>query len=134
MIARCVCPVGLWQVTRVCLVRYAVPVVFRIHSCDLLMISMATQSRHDSTGAASAARDDDEFDSSTYECNICYEVAAEPVVTMCGHLYCWPCLYRYASYTCAALASPSAMARMWIQVDASSERVQSLSCLQSWYS
>lgn len=58
---------------------------------------MATQSRHDSSGAASAARDYDEVDTSTYECNICYEVATEPVVTMCGHLYCWPCLYRYGS-------------------------------------
>lgn len=59
------------------------------------------QSRYDTTGAASAARDDDEFDTSTYECNICYEVATEPVVTMCGHLYCWPCLYRYARHICA---------------------------------
>jgi hypothetical protein len=31
-----------------------------------------------------------------YECNICLELAKEPVVTLCGHLYCWPCLYRYA--------------------------------------
>ena len=61
---------------------------------------MATQSLHDSTGAASAGRDDNEFDTSTFECNICYEVATEPVVTMCGHLYCWPCLYRYASHAC----------------------------------
>ena len=60
--------------------------------------SMATQAGHDSAFSASPARDDDEmFDSSTYECNICYEVAREPVVTMCGHLYCWPCLYRYVN-------------------------------------
>lgn len=32
---------------------------------------------------------------SPYECNICLETAAEPVVTYCGHLYCWPCLYRW---------------------------------------
>jgi len=62
---------------------------------------MATQAGHDSTFSASPARDDDEmFDSSTYECNICYEVAREPVVTMCGHLYCWPCLYRYVNVCC----------------------------------
>jgi E3 ubiquitin-protein ligase RNF5 len=30
-----------------------------------------------------------------FSCNICYELAAEPVVTLCGHLYCWPCLYRW---------------------------------------
>jgi len=33
----------------------------------------------------------------TFECNICFEVASEPVITMCGHMYCWPCLYRWIS-------------------------------------
>ena len=23
------------------------------------------------------------------------QLASEPVVTLCGHLYCWPCLYRW---------------------------------------
>lgn len=31
---------------------------------------------------------------SLFECNICLELARDPVVTLCGHLYCWPCLYR----------------------------------------
>ncbi|WVZ98908.1 hypothetical protein U9M48_044278 [Paspalum notatum var. saurae] len=30
-----------------------------------------------------------------FECNICFEMAAEPVVTSCGHLFCWPCLYQW---------------------------------------
>lgn len=30
-----------------------------------------------------------------FSCNICYELASEPVVTLCGHLYCWPCLYKW---------------------------------------
>lgn len=86
---------------------------------------MATQSRHDCTGAASPARDNDDVDSSAYECNICYDVAREPVVTMCGHLYCWPCLYRYGSSRIAmtipyvVMASGLAPA----QVDASPECV-----------
>ena len=32
-----------------------------------------------------------------FECNVCLELASEPVVTLCGHLYCWPCLYRCVS-------------------------------------
>lgn len=32
---------------------------------------------------------------SRFSCNICFEAVAEPVVTQCGHLYCWPCLYRW---------------------------------------
>jgi E3 ubiquitin-protein ligase RNF5 len=35
------------------------------------------------------------YESSAFECNICYELAQSPVVTPCGHLYCWPCLYRF---------------------------------------
>eukprot|EP01018_Ginkgo_biloba_P013780 Gb_11311 [translate_table: standard] len=30
-----------------------------------------------------------------FECNICLEMASEPVVTSCGHLFCWPCLYQW---------------------------------------
>ena len=26
---------------------------------------------------------------------ILLQLASEPVVTLCGHLYCWPCLYRW---------------------------------------
>ncbi|KAG7024839.1 E3 ubiquitin-protein ligase RMA3, partial [Cucurbita argyrosperma subsp. argyrosperma] len=28
-----------------------------------------------------------------FECNICLDSADDPVVTLCGHLYCWPCIY-----------------------------------------
>ncbi|KAK7476608.1 hypothetical protein BaRGS_00032154 [Batillaria attramentaria] len=31
----------------------------------------------------------------TYECNICLETANDPVVSMCGHLFCWPCLHQW---------------------------------------
>ena len=30
-----------------------------------------------------------------FDCNICLEPASDPVVTMCGHLYCWGCLYKW---------------------------------------
>ena len=30
-----------------------------------------------------------------YECTICLETAKEPVVTKCGHIYCWPCIYSW---------------------------------------
>mmetsp|Transcript_18179 Transcript_18179/g.29869 ORF Transcript_18179/g.29869 Transcript_18179/m.29869 type:complete len:206 (+) Transcript_18179:41-658(+) len=47
-----------------------------------------------SSGATSAAKGDRES-ASYFECNICLEVADEPVTTPCGHLYCWPCLYKW---------------------------------------
>ncbi len=36
-----------------------------------------------------------ETSSSHFECNICLEMACEPVVTPCGHLFCWPCLHHW---------------------------------------
>lgn len=31
-------------------------------------------------------------------CNICRDLAdQDPIVTPCGHLYCWPCLYKWIS-------------------------------------
>ena len=31
---------------------------------------------------------------SAFECIICIEIAKEPVVVKCGHLFCWPCIYE----------------------------------------
>jgi hypothetical protein len=36
-------------------------------------------------------------DNSSFDCNICLELARQPVVTSCGHLFCWPCLYLSVS-------------------------------------
>ncbi|KAJ1398864.1 Zinc finger, RING-type [Sesbania bispinosa] len=33
-----------------------------------------------------------------FDCNICLNMARDPVLTCCGHLFCWPCFYRL-SYT-----------------------------------
>ncbi|XP_071696027.1 E3 ubiquitin-protein ligase RMA1H1-like [Rutidosis leptorrhynchoides] len=40
----------------------------------------------------------DEFDngpSGDFDCNICLDHVNDPVVTLCGHLYCWPCIYKW---------------------------------------
>eukprot|EP00744_Colponema_vietnamica_P006872 GILI01009942.1.p1 GENE.GILI01009942.1~~GILI01009942.1.p1 ORF type:complete len:202 (+),score=26.12 GILI01009942.1:129-734(+) len=36
-------------------------------------------------------------DNSAFECNICLETASEPVITQCGHLFCWPCIHQWLS-------------------------------------
>ncbi|CAA6662673.1 unnamed protein product [Spirodela intermedia] len=42
----------------------------------------------------------------SFDCNICLEDAAEPVVTLCGHLYCWPCIYKWLHLEGKAPACP----------------------------
>jgi len=47
------------------------------------------ESCHDAASATEAAAD------SRFACNICFDEVSEPVVTRCGHLYCWPCLFKW---------------------------------------
>nr|GMD85964.1 E3 ubiquitin-protein ligase RMA1H1-like [Ipomoea batatas] len=30
-----------------------------------------------------------------FDCHICLDPVQDPVVTFCGHLYCWPCIYKW---------------------------------------
>ncbi|OEL17482.1 hypothetical protein BAE44_0021507 [Dichanthelium oligosanthes] len=46
-----------------------------------------------------------------FDCNICLECAAEPVVTLCGHLYCWACIYEWLRPDADADAGSSARRR-----------------------
>ena len=43
---------------------------------------------------------------SNYECRICLESAKEPVVTQCGHLYCWGCMNKWLSQNHSSLLCP----------------------------
>ncbi|KAK4763984.1 hypothetical protein SAY87_013422 [Trapa incisa] len=48
------------------------------------------------------AADSEDSQSVGFDCNICLETVQDPVVTLCGHLYCWPCIYWWLEVRGAA--------------------------------
>ncbi|XP_059670977.1 E3 ubiquitin-protein ligase RMA1H1-like isoform X2 [Cornus florida] len=53
----------------------------------------------------SAAASDLDNSPGCFDCNICLDFAHDPVVTLCGHLYCWPCIYKWFYFQSDSLAS-----------------------------
>ncbi|KAJ2457174.1 hypothetical protein GGF42_002834 [Coemansia sp. RSA 2424] len=53
--------------------------------------------RSEDKAATRSADGGDEF-----SCNICFDTATDPVLTICGHLFCWSCLVQWLerSATC----------------------------------
>ncbi|PAV83112.1 hypothetical protein WR25_07761 [Diploscapter pachys] len=55
------------------------------------------QSSSSSSNAQGGGGNGDERkdDNSRFECNICLDTARDAVVSLCGHLFCWPCLVQW---------------------------------------
>lgn len=57
-----------------------------------------SSSDRDGAGGGSSsngAGGESEPDRATFECNICLDTARDAVISMCGHLFCWPCLHQW---------------------------------------
>ncbi|KAG7500763.1 E3 ubiquitin-protein ligase RNF5 [Solea senegalensis] len=46
-------------------------------------------------GGGGGGEGERERDRATFECNICLDTARDAVISMCGHLFCWPCLHQW---------------------------------------
>ncbi|XP_030644760.1 E3 ubiquitin-protein ligase RNF5 [Chanos chanos] len=56
----------------------------------------AGESSSDRGGAGgSSGEGERERDRATFECNICLDTARDAVISLCGHLFCWPCLHQW---------------------------------------
>ncbi|KAK8769698.1 hypothetical protein V5799_013837 [Amblyomma americanum] len=49
----------------------------------------SASSSNDEGGSTSGQQD------GSFECNICLDTAKDAVVSLCGHLFCWPCLHQW---------------------------------------
>lgn len=48
-----------------------------------------------SGGGSSNANQGGPDNGGSFECNICLDTAKDAVVSLCGHLFCWPCLHQW---------------------------------------
>ncbi|XP_055343566.1 E3 ubiquitin-protein ligase RNF185-like [Paramacrobiotus metropolitanus] len=53
--------------------------------------SSQSSSRPQASGSGSAAPEKENM----FECNICFDSPTDPVVSLCGHLFCWACLHGW---------------------------------------
>ncbi|KAJ8428928.1 hypothetical protein Cgig2_001019 [Carnegiea gigantea] len=42
----------------------------------------------------------------SFDCNICFDSAHDPVVTLCGHLYCWACIFKWLNVQSSSDSNP----------------------------
>ncbi|XP_053558005.1 E3 ubiquitin-protein ligase RNF185 [Bombina bombina] len=56
----------------------------------------STSTENSSTGGTSGSSNGEGSNQdSTFECNICLDTAKDAVISLCGHLFCWPCLHQW---------------------------------------
>jgi E3 ubiquitin-protein ligase RNF5 len=60
----------------------------------------------EATAAMEHNHHDHEERADNFECNICYDICQKPVVTTCGHLFCWPCIYQWINTNRTFLTCP----------------------------
>lgn len=72
--------------------------------------SSSNEKASSASSSSSSSSAPNENPNSQYECNICLDVARDAVISMCGHLFCWPCLHKWletrpTSQTCPVCKS-----------------------------
>ncbi|XP_061386808.1 E3 ubiquitin-protein ligase RNF185-like [Musca vetustissima] len=62
---------------------------------DNIGSTTTTTTTGDKNTAGGDKKDEEKVEESMFECNICLDTAKDAVVSMCGHLFCWPCLHQW---------------------------------------
>lgn len=62
---------------------------------DPTVVAGSSKETTPEASTSDATGGDEKKDESIFECNICLDTAKDAVVSMCGHLFCWPCLHQW---------------------------------------
>ncbi|KAL5238519.1 hypothetical protein ACI65C_005929 [Semiaphis heraclei] len=62
---------------------------------DNAMATISNESDSPQKNTSNEESDNIDDQDNVYECNICLDSATDAVVSVCGHLFCWPCLHQW---------------------------------------
>ncbi|ONK74588.1 uncharacterized protein A4U43_C03F8030 [Asparagus officinalis] len=68
--------------------------------------SSTNENQNSFSYGSSSSSGNNNSEAGNFECNICLELAQDPIVTLCGHLFCWPCLYQWLHVHAHSLECP----------------------------
>lgn len=72
---------------------------------DISQLAKALEMDLDSKKSDNNGGGDDES-GGFFDCNICLEMARDPILTCCGHLFCWSCFYQLSYVDSSAKECP----------------------------
>ncbi|KAI3498567.1 hypothetical protein L1887_34343 [Cichorium endivia] len=72
---------------------------------DISQLAKALEMDLDSQKTDNNGGGDDES-GGFFDCNICLEMARDPILTCCGHLFCWSCFYQLSYVDSSAKECP----------------------------
>lgn len=73
---------------------------------DISQLAKALEMDLDSKKTDNGVSGDDDESGGFYDCNICLEMAKDPILTCCGHLFCWSCFYQLSYVDSSAKECP----------------------------
>ncbi|KAM7310587.1 E3 ubiquitin-protein ligase RNF185-like [Ixodes scapularis] len=81
-----------------CEIRTAGTIATEVKAVQQISASMVATSENPKGASASTSNEEGNTGPSqdgNFECNICLDTAKDAVVSLCGHLFCWPCLHQW---------------------------------------
>lgn len=73
---------------------------------DISQLAKALEMDLDSKNTDNSGGGGDDDSGGFFDCNICLDMARDPILTCCGHLFCWSCFYQLSYVDSSAKECP----------------------------